>query len=478
MTRDTAAQSPFLPGWIWLIPLAAIVLFIAVLQPGPGNPADRIVRYTVLILILSTALTRACRVQRQFDLFEPLHLAFALFLIFYPVRALFAVWLDETWFDPADAAIWRGLSASVLGFVCFAIGYKIGPRMSAVRHKRIWLDRGWNLKRANFVSFMFLLLGIVGFVAMRLLGGSFLFFISTDPDFKAPGEIKAWFFYLLWMCLFVQAGALIQLGVWLSTGRWRFRTALYCILALVSTFFLARYFTVLFVMMLALSWHYKKRGIKALQLTILFLVVLGYLGVAGLYREWISPDYNLDQTGELAELAGQQDKLVVRYVVANLEELYNLCEVISMAPAEFPYQFGSTFTPIIFKPIPRALLPEKPLGASAVFTRQFSADTYDSGLVTGLGAWGEWYLNFSWAGLIFGFALSGALSSAAYRTMRGTTEFGRVLLYSSFVVGLSTWVRTDFNSATTYSLYYFIPATLALAYVTNGKPESRQVAHI
>jgi len=478
MTRDTVALRPFLPGWVWLIPLAATVLFIAVLQPGPGNPADRIVQYTVLILILSTALTRACRVQKQFDLFEPLHLAFALFLIFYPVRALFAVWLDETWFDPADAAIWRGLSASVLGFVCFAIGYKIGPRMSAKRHKRIWLDRGWNLERANFVSFIFLILGIAGFVAMDFLGGSLFFFILVDPDIKAPGEIKAWFFYLLWMCLFLQAGALVQLGVWLSSGRWRFRTALYCMLALLSTFFLARYFTVLFVMMLAMSWHYKKRRIKALQITILCLVVLGYLGVAGLYREWISPDYNLDQTGELAELAGQQDKLVLRYVVANLEELYNVCEVISMAPAEFPFQYGSTFTPIIFKPIPRALMPEKPLGASAVFTRQFSPGTYDTGLVTGLGAWGEWYLNFSWAGLIFGFALTGALCSAVYRAMRATTEFGRVLLYSSFMVVLFTWLRTDFNSGTTYGLYYFIPAILALAYVTKAKPESPQARHI
>jgi oligosaccharide repeat unit polymerase len=476
MTRATVSQSPFLPVWVWLIPIAALVLFLEALQPV-GNPTERFVWYSVLIIIVATALTRVCRVQRDFDLFEPLNLALALFVIFYPVRALFAVWLDDSWFDPARAAIWKGLSASVLGFVCFAVGYKFGASRSTVR-RRIWLDRSWNLQRANAVSLAFLLASLAGFLAVRVLGGSFFYFISLDSDIKAPGEIKVWFFYLLWICLLIQVGALIQFGVWLSTGRRVLWTFLYCVLALLSTFLMARYVTILFLMMVALSWHYKKRRIRTIQVAVLFFLVIGYLGVAGLYREWISPGYDLDKAGELAELAGQQDKVVIRYVVGNLEELSNLTEVISMTPSELPYQFGSTFTPIFLKPIPRVLMPAKPLGASALFSQHFIPELYDTGLVTALGAWGEWYMNFSWLGVILGMALTGALSSAAYTAMRATNEFGRVMLYASFVVVLFTWLRSDFNSATTYGLYYSIPAILALTYITGGKPESRQAAHI
>src|SRR5260370_24021796 len=255
MTRETVSQSPFLPVWFWVVPLAALFLFFEALQPGPGNPTERIVWYSVLAILGATALTRACRVQKQFDLLEPLHLVFALFLIFYPVRALFAVWLDESWFDPANTAAWRGLSASVLGFVCFAIGYKIGPTRSGAR-RMVWLDRSWNVGRANAVSLAFLLASLAGFLALRVLGGSFFYFILLDPDIKAPGEIKAWFFYLLWICLLIQVGALIQFGAWLSSGKLPLRTALYCTLALFSTFLLPRYFTVLFFMMLAFPWHY------------------------------------------------------------------------------------------------------------------------------------------------------------------------------------------------------------------------------
>src|SRR5260370_9478612 len=187
MTRETVSQSPFLPVWFWVVPLAALFLFFEALQPGPGNPTERIVWYSVLAILGATALTRACRVQKEFDLFEPLHLVFALFLIFYPVRALFAVWLDESWFDPANAAAWSVLSASVLGFVCFAIGYKISPARSGAR-RMVWLDGCWNLQRANAISLAFLLAGLAGFVAVRILGGSFLYFILLGPGMNAPCE--------------------------------------------------------------------------------------------------------------------------------------------------------------------------------------------------------------------------------------------------------------------------------------------------
>jgi hypothetical protein len=465
MTRATVSANPFLPGWVWLIPLALLVFFFEALQPV-GNPAERIVGYSVLIIIGATALTRLCRIEKQFDLFEPLHLTFALFVIFYPVRALLAVWLDDAWFDPSKVAIWKALSASALGFVSFALGYKFGPGKSAVR-RRTWLDRGWNMERAQVASLALLLLGIAGFAAMRFFGGSFFYFLLVDPDIKGPQEMTAWFYYLLWMCLLLQVGALVQFGVWLSTGRRAVWTALYCIVALLSAFLLARLYTVFCVMMLTLSWHYKRSKIGAIQVGILSLSVLVYLGIAGFYREWISPSNNLVGTGELAELAGEQDQLVLRYVVANLQELSNLSEVISMTPSELPYQFGTTFTPVIFKPIPRALMPSKPLSASGLFTRQVSPENYDSGFTTAMGAWGEWYLNFSWPGIILGFALTGALSSAAYRAIRATNEFGRVMLYASFVVVLLTWLRSDFNSATTYGLYYFVPAIVTLAYVTH-----------
>jgi oligosaccharide repeat unit polymerase len=451
-----------------------MVLFYEALQPGLGHPEEQIAWYAVLMIIGATILTRACRVQKQFDLFEPLHLAFAVFLVFYPVRALFAVWLNESWFDPSQRAIWTGLSASALGYVCFAIGYKLTQKKSQ-RSSRS--DRVWNFKRARTLSMAFLFLGLTGFVLLRVLGGSIFYFITLDPDIKAPGSIAPWFYYLLWLCLLIEVGALIQFGVWLSTRRQTLWTFVYCLLGLLSTFLLARYFTVLFLLMLAVCWHYKKRKIEAKQVVAFGLLLTIYLGIAGLYREWISPGYDLQQTGELVELAADQNKLVLRYVVSNLEDLSNLSDVITMAPTELPYQFGLTFTPIFLKPVPRALIPAKPLGASALFTRQVSPVPYENGFVTTLGGWGEWYLNFSWLGITLGMGLTGAMSSRAYQEMHARNSIAGVLLYSCLLVLLFSWLRSDFNAATTYALYYFIPSVVALAYVTKAKSATRQAGH-
>lgn len=473
MIRERALQPRWLASWILFFPLAPAVALYEALQQGLVSQSEKIVQFSVVIVLAASVVTLLFRIQKQFDIFEPLHVVFGLFAVFYPVRALFAAWLDESWFDPASASVWKALWASVLGFGCFAAGYKVGQSKFDWR-RETWVDRSWNVERANFVSSLFLLIGLAGFAAMRFLGGTLFYFITLDPEVKAPGEIKAWFFYLLWVCVFVQVGALIQLGSWFGSGRRTSWTFVYCGLALVSTFFLARYFTVLFLAMLALSWHYQKKKIKAVQIVALFLLVVVYLGVAGLYREWISPGYDLEEVGRLVDLSGQQKELALRYVVGNLEELYDLSQVIAMTPSEIPYQLGSTFTPVLLKPIPRALMPAKPLGASALFSQRLIPDAYDNGYVTALGAWGEWYLNFSWAGLVLGMILMGALTAAAFKAMRATSTFGRVLLYLIFVVALLTWLRNDFNSAVTSGLYYFIPAVLALAYITSPESGARQ----
>lgn len=465
MIREASSKSPFLPRWVWVMPFGAAALLWETLQGTASNASTRVVWYSVLIITGAAGLTWVCRAQKEFDLFEPLYMVFGLFVIFYPLRSLFAVWLDESWFEPSKAAIWKALSASALGFASFALGYKLVQKMLN-SCRETWLDRAWNLGRVSRISVFLLLIGMSGFAAVLLLGGSAFYFISLDSEIKSPESVKAWFFYVQWLCVFAQVGALLQLGNWLSTGRRTLWTVTYCVLALLSTFFLSRYFTVLFLLMLVLSWHYQRSRVKTVHLAVLSVFVLSYLGLAGLYREWISPQFTLEETAGFGDLASHQSELVLRYVVRNFEQLSNLNEVISMVPSELPYQFGATFTPVFLKPIPRAVMPTKPLGASAVFSRQLIPDLYDNGFVTGIGGWGEWYLNFSWPGLAFGMAVMGGLTGTAYKLMRARKDFGRLLLYLSSVVALFTWLRNDFNSATTFGLYYFIPAILALLYVT------------
>lgn len=467
LDKASASRSRLIPAWVWMAPLGVAFLLYEALQPEAAVASQRMEWYLVLIIGGAAALTWAWRSQKQFDLFEPLYLVFVFFVISYPVRALLALWLDESWFDPGQAAIWKSISASALGFVCFAAGYKFVARRFNPR-RRFWLDRDWDFGRAEIASLAFLFLGLAGFVLLRFLGGSLFYFIMLDSEIKSPESVGAWFHYVFWMCLLIDIGALIQLGTWFSTGRRTAWTAGYCAIGLLSTSLLARNFTVLSSIVLAICWHYRRARIRAVKMAIVALVLIMYLGIAGLYREWTSPDVALNEVAAFSDLAGQQGQLVLRYVVADFEQLSNLAEVVSTTPSELPYQFGATFIPVLLKPIPRAWMPSKGPSASVIFSQTFMPDLYENGLMTTLGAWGEWYLNFSWLGIVLGMAVTGAVTAAAYKAMRAGGT-GRVFLYSSYVVALLTFLRVDSDTAAIYGLYYFIPTTLALAYITKAR---------
>ena len=474
----SASRSRFIPAWLW-IPLLGLSLFLyEVLQQGPsGDESGNIVWYAVLIIAGAAALTRACRVGREFDLLEPLYIVFGLFLAYYPIRALLAVWLDEPWFDPTKAVIWNSLSVSALGFACFATGYKLFANKFNSR-RRFWLDRDWDFGRAKIVSLVFLFFGLVGFVLLRILAGTPFYFIILDSQTKSPESVSIWFHYVFWMCLLISVGALIQAGSWLFTGRRTVWTFVYCILGLLSTFPLTRNVTVLFAAMLAVCWHYGKAKIRAVAVAVISLLLVAYLGISGLHRDFTSPDLNLSQIGTFTELAGQQGQLVLRYVVGDFEQLNNLTELLSITPSELPYQLGGTFTPVLLMPIPRAWLSLKGPSASVVFSKEIRPEQYDKGYSTNLGPWGEWYLNFSWLGVAFGMGLGGVITSVAYKTIRTTKTVGRLLLYSSFIMALLSWLRVDSDTAVIYGLHYAIPIILALAYITKPEPAKPQTAQL
>ncbi len=459
-----ASRGQLIPAWLWVVPFGIAFLLYEVLERGAADATRRMVWYSVSIILGAAILTRACRIRREFDLLEPIYIVFGFFVISYPVRALLAVWLDESWFDPNKAIIWKSVSAAALGFACFAAGYKLVAKKFSPG-QRYWLDRDWDFRRAEIVSLVFLFLGFAGFVLLRVLGGTLFFFILLDSEIKNPESVSVWFHYVFWMCLLISVGALVQFGTWLSTGRKTVWTVLYCALGLLSTSLLSRNVTVLFGIMLAVCWHYRRARIKTVQVAVVSLLLVGYLGIAGLYREWISPDLKLSEVATFGELAGEQGQLVLRYVVSNFEQLSNLTEVISMTPSELPYQFGGTFTPVLLKPVPRVLMPSKGPSASVLFSRELLPEAYDKGLMTNVGAWGEWYLNFSWLGIALGMGLGGIFTAVAYRAVLMTNTLGRLLLYSSFIVALLSWLRVDADSAAIYGLHYLVPIVLALAYI-------------
>src|SRR5262249_13827026 len=84
-------------------------------------------------------------------------------------------------------------------------------------------------------------------------------------------------------------------------------------------------------------------------------------------------------------------------------------------PSTYPYRNGKDFVIGAEGVIPRFLWPGKP---ASVTPGSWFRQTYEPGHINGwpLGAVGDWYLNFGFAGLLFGGALSGAVFSVLMKT--------------------------------------------------------------
>ncbi len=100
---------------------------------------------------------------------------------------------------------------------------------------------------------------------------------------------------------------------------------------------------------------------------------------------------------------------------------------------ELQYQYGSKIIlPLLYKIIPRNLMPEKPINSSAYYMNTLRSNESDEGFMLDTTFLGDLYLNFGYLGAILGCMLLGLLSSGFdARYFAGTLKFapGYLILY-------------------------------------------------
>ncbi len=449
----------------WAVPLAGtlpmvMVLAFPALFRGKDVELALVAGGTFLLGWMAMHLARG---DKQLDVFEPVVLIFALQAIFFPIRTLLGIALDDRLLYNSRDATMVALFASLLGFAFFAVGCRVRVGASLTRMAERFRGE-WNLRRASLFAFVLLGLSAASWAALWFLTGSVYSLLLIGPASKFRwDQFPAWYFYLLWGTLLVQAGAIFQLVLWLRYRRQPVITLLFCAMGLLASFLISRLAVSIFLMLVLLLFHYLRRRLSYRLLALASLVLMVYLSIAGMARSTLSLQYSNEMTGwsMVRSRAGWAD-LARIYLVQGFDNFWWLGSILERVPADMPHQYGATFLPALAKPIPRALWPQKPLGAAAVYSRELFPDLLDQGFVAGVTALGEWYLNFSWPGIVVGMFLMGVLASASHSLVRRTPGPGSVLLYGALLVGLVLWYRNEFNIGVTWFLYYLIPFVIGL----------------
>ena len=344
------------------------------------------------------------------------------------------------------------------GLLCFLFGFMLHSSRIASRPSR----KPAFLLTSNQLFKLALLFFTVGFsflfLEWRLFGHLQSYSALTNAGFSIAVRPKP---YIHTFTQLTGPGLLLAL-ILLRRGTSPFRTCLLtCLAALTVAWYMfwgARINFAWLAMGILLVWREipdrhgaSKIGLKPLAFATLAIAAILVLSV-------IRTNWNFSKVRAEAPYGlGQQ-------IQAGLDTYYQFRRTVEYFPRRADFLLGYSFYGIVANPIPRALWPEKPVGAGRLASILYDHNP-DSTL--GLSLPGELYANFGIAGLLIGMFLYGMIAAGIYRwynRQRGNP--GALVVYILLTEYMWFGIRGDLLDATSPILYQLAPAALCFALVT------------
>jgi hypothetical protein len=163
-----------------------------------------------------------------------------------------------------------------------------------------------------------------------------------------------------------------------------------------------------FLVALAVVYHYRVRRLGLLQMLLLGLALFVVLIAYHLFKQeylLVGEIVSLDNADSLA--IGGLTLLGLQWT-GNMMQLQGLATLIDGMPQTLDFQNGATLLMVVLILVPSALFPAKPLTAPGIYTEAFWPDKwFNEGTTMPPGFIGEMFMNFGWPGILIGAALAG-----------------------------------------------------------------------
>lgn len=450
---------------------AAALISFALGLTGASGKEYRLVLLSAVIIGVMTFAAWLMKGGRKLDFFEPYNVLFALLVIFFPLRLILAIILGEGLYAAKLSAFNPTLTACLLAFLSFLIGYRNRRLARALAVGMDWLltplDGEWDDFRTNLVVIGLLLVALVSLLVISWLGGSAFFLIQIGAASKTPFDMPYWYYYSQWGVDCAIVAGLMHFTAYLRYRRQPLWTMICIGMATVFAALVSRGTLAIFFFLVLGLVNYVRKKVGPVMLSWLGVAALVWLVAGGMLRERVS--FDVTNTSSVSTMLENQ-------VLSDLDHVFTVTTLMQNMPDVIPWQYGSTFLVILYKPIPRSVMPSKPLGASGILNKTLWPYAYDAGYSKSATMIGELYMNFSWAGIILGMALIGIGSSALYRCAGKARSPGRVLIYLICLVGLVSWTRNDLQAASTDFLFLLLPTLAGLWFVAGGRSKSRRAS--
>lgn len=382
--------------------------------------------------------------RRGFELFD-VRLGFvAYYLLQLGVSALFALQTDSVMseFDPSEhpEAFRAALAWAVVGLAMFQLGY-------AMARSRVWIPprllvAKWSVSRVDKVTYAYLAIGLLAFVALMHSAGGLASFLEDRESWRGGG-LKGQGILIFPATSLMSIATLSYLAVHAGDetrrSRNRVKIAMLVVVSLIPAMVMGFRASILLpLVQVAFVVHMRYRKLSARFLVIASLLAAMFFTVYGLTRAL--PQEAEITMAELAELIEEQPDLVYNIVVRSrgAEVVSVVIDTLNTRPG---YDLGwRAAVEALTIWIPRAVWPDKPLSTGERFSTMFFIDILgrEEDVIGGVSATavGELYWHFGGAGVLLGMLSLGAAARIVQNT--GMRHLADPAMLVSFAILFST----------------------------------------
>lgn len=353
-------------------------------------------------------------------LHHPLAIVFGNILVGVSIRGLLIRYrsadpeIQEIFIRDASMADFAGTLVLLLMLVpVFLLGYNlVGSREWSVPVISSWT---WSERRYHVLEILYLVLSVAGVVSfvqkMGLIGViQTIYDLSSKRHFTSDGQALALGYQrmaalssvVLYYVTVIRVLSRRAQGERIAK-RDRFRMVVYFMLASTLPFITSNRSIIMFtlvntVLLISLFGRFNLRSF--LSYGLIGLLIFNTMSLLRNERLLAGDDEEFSLSESLKPLLENR----------NLFDLSKTTHILNAVPQSVPFQHGSTFTTVLYAPIPRSIWPEKP---EINVGRLIATDVYGVGyhLRTGIppGLIGEFYLNFGYPGVVFAALFYGAV---------------------------------------------------------------------
>jgi oligosaccharide repeat unit polymerase len=438
------------------------LLFLAVLEV----PKTEFLIACLVLTLAAPSLARLC-LSGRFDFFYPP--TFFGFLIFighiFPLGdflrgedVVTAVWPYA--YGSFENSLDFALELAILGAGSFFLGFAVTSRIPFRPTAAVQV---FVPARMRLVGAVYTVAGLALFATgVVLLGGVSALIAGLADRIRAFAGLNYFFmaifllldFALMWWAALLSKRRLFVFWFWT-----------YFVFALaLSSLHGSRAHTLVVVLAAVILYHLLYKPISLWRVPI--LLVIGAIALVAfqlIVREYlvVGELVSVETNPSLASLWGR----FRTSLGSDFYQIQALTIVVDAVPDRIPFQYASTYLPLLLAPIPSSLWAGKLdyLTSPGVLTMAlWPASWLDTGTTIPPSLMGEMYMNFGILGILVGMTLFGSLYGCAYSYLkRGGKNIVFAVLYAALVSVMIHYIRGELSAPTILLLFMTVPVMAA-----------------